>query len=459
MTFFRSFVAVLATLFALGLPAFAQDAFDAEVAKTWAATATRAESVLENKLASTPALENLRADLTARRTEAQLVEHESSKKVEALQAQIDALGPAPEEGVDEAPELASRRSELEASILLARVPLAVAQEAFQRLDGLISEINTLIRDRFSEQLVERGPMPVNPALWGGALSDVFDYSVRMWSEIQGNLENAASRQVLAQKAPMAVFIGILGLIILFWLRARFTRIVTAVLQAGEGASSWQLAILNLSKLVAPSLGAAALIFAVYWADVLGLRGVAILNALPMAAFALIAAPWLGRSVFGSKHNPVDLIGVSAPTVGYNIGLILGVIIAVSLVIDAMAAQGNFSTETRAVLVFPLILLASVSIFRLARITRGKAPLPEGEAEPAVHSFAALLAQALFLTSISAPILAGLGYYAAGRYLPSLPSSRLGFSRLCWCCLTCFAPFLNAGWMAKARWVAARTKPA
>jgi len=426
MTFFRSFVAVLATLFALGLPAFAQDAFDAEVAKTWAATATRAESVLENKLASTPALENLRADLTARRTEAQLVEHESSKKVEALQAQIDALGPAPEEGVDEAPELASRRSELEASILLARVPLAVAQEAFQRLDGLISEINTLIRDRFSEQLVERGPMPVNPALWGGALSDVFDYSVRMWSEIQGNLENAASRQMLAQKAPMAVFIGILGLIILFWLRARFTRIVTAVLQAGEGASSWQLAILNLSKLVAPSLGAAALIFAVYWADVLGLRGVAILNALPMAAFALIAAPWLGRSVFGSKHNPVDLIGVSAPTVGYNIGLFLGVIIAVSLVIDAMAAQGNFSTETRAVLVFPLILLASVSIFRLARITRGKAPLPEGEAEPAVHSFAALLAQALFLTSISAPILAGLGYYAAGRYLTFPTILTLGF---------------------------------
>ncbi|HIP23269.1 MAG TPA: mechanosensitive ion channel family protein [Rhodobacteraceae bacterium] len=426
MTFFRSFVAVLATLLALGLPAMAQDTFSAEMAQSWAATATRAEGVLENKLASTPALENLRADLTARRGEAQAVEDESRKKVEAFQAQLEALGPAPEEGTTEAPELASRRSELEATILLARVPLAVAQEAFQRLDGLISEINTLIRERFSEQLVERGPLPINPALWGTALSDVADYSGRMWREVRGNLENAASRQALAQKAPMAVFIGLIGLIILFWLRARFTRLVSLVLKAGEDASSWQLALLNLSKLVAPSLGACALIFAIYWTDVLGLRGVAILNALPMAAFALIAAPWLGRSVFGRKNNPVDMIGVSATTAGYKISLVLGIVFALSVLIDAMAAQGDFSTETRAVLFFPLIVLASLSIFRLARITRAKPPVAEDEPEPAAHSFAALLAQALFLTSISAPILAALGYYAAGRYLTFPTILTLGF---------------------------------
>ncbi len=426
MAFLRSFVAVLATAFMLGLPALAQESFSAEMAQNWAATATRAEGVLEDNRASTPALENLRADLNIQRAEALSVEEEARTKVEAIQAQLEALGPAPEEGASEAPELASRRSQLEASILLAQVPLAVAQEAFRRLDRLINEINALIRERFSKQLVERGPTPVNPALWGAALGDVADYTGRMWGEVLGHLENDASRQVLAQKAPMALFIGLLGLIMLFWLRARFTGLVRMVLQAGEAASSWQLALLNLSKLVAPSLGAAALIFAIYWADILGLRGNTILNALPMAAFALIAAPWLGRSVFGSKSNPVDLIGVSVPTTGYKISLVLGILFALSVLIDAMAVQGNFSTETRAVLFFPLILVASLSIFRLARITRAKPPVPEDEPEPAAHSFAALLAQALFLTSISAPILAALGYFAAARYLTFPTIMTLGF---------------------------------
>ncbi|NOR62139.1 MAG: DUF3772 domain-containing protein [Rhodobacteraceae bacterium] len=426
MAFFRSFVAMLATAVMLGLPALAQDTFSAEMAQNWAATATRAEGVLEDNRASTPALENLRADLNSQRSEAQSVEDAARTKVEAIQAQLEALGPAPEEGITEAPELASRRTQLESSNLLARVPLAVAQEAYQRLDGLISEINTLIRDRFSKQLVERGPMPVNPALWGDALGDVANYTNRIWGEVRGNLENDASRQVLIQKAPMAIFIGLLGLIMLFWLRARFTGLVRMVLQAGEAASSWQLALLNLSRLVAPSLGAAALIFAIHWADILGLRGNAILIALPMAAFALIAAPWLGRSVFGSKNNPVDLIGVSAPTAGYKISLVLGILFALSVVLDAMAVQGNFSTESRAVLFFPLILIASLSIFRLARITRAKPPVPEDEPEPAAHSFAALLAQALFLTSISAPILAALGYYAAARYFTFPTIITLGF---------------------------------
>ncbi len=426
MPFIRSVLAIVATLIALGLPALAQDGFTPAMADTWAATATRAEGVLADKLASTPALENLRADLATQRAEAEAVEGEAAKKVEALQAQLDALGPAPEDGTPEAPELASRRAELEDQILQARVPLAVAQEAYQRLDGLITEINLLIRDRFSRQLVERGPVPVNPALWGPALGDVSNYATRLWAEVQSTLDNPASREALAQKAPLALFLGLLGLVALFWLRARFTRLVGKVLKAGEAASSWQLALLNLSKLVGPGLGAAALIFAVYSADILGLRGMALLNALPWAAFALVAAPWLGRSVFGSPGHPVDLIGVSAPKAGYKISLVLGIIFALSVLIDAMATQGDFSIETRAVLFFPLIVVASVALFKLARITRAKPAVPEDEPEPAAHSFAALLAQLVFITSVSAPVLAALGYYAAGRYLTFPTITTIGF---------------------------------
>ncbi len=445
MALLKRIALVVVTALALALPGLAQDTPAPPQPQKWAATATRAEDILQAKLASTPALENLRADLVTQRAAAKAVESEASAKVSSLQAQLDALGPAPDNGVAEAPELAARRSELEKQISLANVPRAVAQEAFQRLDGLIGEINVLIRERFSKQLVARGPTPLNPANWGGAAIDLADYTGRMWREVQGNLQNEASARQLAQKAPLAIFVALLGLWMLFWLQARLAKLVSRVLQAGGGTSSWQMALVNLSRLVAPGLGAAALIFAVNWAGILGLRGVAVLNALPLAAFALIAGPWLGRSIFGSKNSPVDMIGVSAPTTGYRMSLILGAVVAVGMVLDAMAAQGNFSPETRAVLFFPLILLAALALFRLARITRAKPAVPDDQPEPAAHSFAALLAQALLLAALAAPIFAALGYYAAARYLVFPTITTIGFLAALLVLFDLFRAFLD-------RWV-------
>ena len=425
MAYLRSLFLVFLTVFGLAFSALAQSESVA-APEQWAASAMRAEEILAAKLASTPALENLRASLVEQRAEAAAVEQEARVRVQALQSQLEALGPPPEDGQTEAPELASRRQELISQISEASVPMSVAQEAFQRLDGLINQINTLIRDRFSEQLIERGPTPLNPALWGKALGDVTTYASRMWGEVQRNIESETSRQNLTRKAPLAIFIAVLGLWMLFWLRARFSGFVSRVLVAGNAASNWQLALVNLSRLVAPGLGASALIFAIYSAEILGLRGVAVLKAMPVAAFALIAAPWLGRSLFGSKNNPVDMIGVSQPSVGYRISLILGAVFAIGVIFDAMATQENFTPETRAVLFFPLVLVASLMLFRLARITRQKPNLPEGEPEPATHNFAAFLSQILFLTSLSAPILAALGYYAAGRYLTFPTIITIGF---------------------------------
>ena len=426
MPFLRRFTLVLFTALALGLPLKAQDSFDPALPAQWAETAARAEDILEAKLASTPALENLRTDLTSQRAAAREMETEAGKRVVALQDQLVALGPVPAEDESEAPELAMRRAALKTDISLAKVPLAIAVQAYGRLDRLVGEINTLIRERFSQQLIQRGPVPVNPAIWAGALTDVLDFGSSMWREVTATLKNDVSRRALAEKAPIAVFVGLFGLWVLFWLQQRLSALVSRALRLGDGASSWQLALINLSRLIAPSAGAAALIFAVYWAGILGFRGTAILNALPMAAFALIAAPWLGRSLFGSKQNPVDLLGVSAPKTGHKISLILGVVFALLVLVDAIAEQGNLSPESRAVLVFPLIVVASFALFKLARIIRAKKPITEDEPEPAAHSFAALLSQGLFLSSVSAPILAGLGYYAAGRFLTFPTILTVGF---------------------------------
>ncbi len=426
MTCFRQFIVVLLASIVLASPSLAQEETSAPSPSEWASSAIRAEGILETGLASTPAFENLRAELVTLRAQAQEIEAESAAKVEALRAQMEALGEAPAEGEVEAPELAARRAELEGQISLSNVPRAVAQEAFQRLDGLVLEINALIRERFSKQLVERGPVPLNPAYWGKAFSDVTTYLSRTWREAQSTFEKDASRQQLTEKAPLAGFAAFLGLWILFWLRARIAGLVAWALKSGAEGSAWRRSLVNLSRLLAPALGAAALIFALSWTEMLGLRGIALLNTLPIIAASLILAPWLGRSIFGVKGEIADAIGTSSPRTGYKISLFLGAIFALGALFDAMAEQGKFTSETRAVLFFPLVLIAAIALFKLAQIVRAKPKDDSGAPETAAHNFAAFLAQVLFLTSISAPILAALGYYAAGRYLTFPVIITLGF---------------------------------
>ncbi|MHA1127721.1 MAG: DUF3772 domain-containing protein, partial [Alphaproteobacteria bacterium] len=110
----KSFLRILVTLISVVFlvnTAIAQS--DNEIMLSeWSATALRAEGILETKLASTPALETLRAELVVQRTQALKLEGISKERVAPLRAQLDAMGPAPGDGESEALELATRRSEL-----------------------------------------------------------------------------------------------------------------------------------------------------------------------------------------------------------------------------------------------------------------------------------------------------------------------------------------------------------
>lgn len=125
---------ILSTLLILATASFAQDD-NTEMVDAWIATATRAEEVLETNLASTTALEALRAELVAQRSEALGLEVISQSNIVPLRTELDALGPPPDEGVVEASEIATRRADLEADIVRESVPLLLAQAGYRRADG------------------------------------------------------------------------------------------------------------------------------------------------------------------------------------------------------------------------------------------------------------------------------------------------------------------------------------
>ncbi len=387
-----------------------------EMADAWVATATRAEEVLETNLASTAALEILRAKLVTQRSEALALEIIAQSYIVPLRTELNALGPTPEDGVVEASEIAARRAALDAEIARETAPLLLAQAGYRRSNRLISEINAVIRTRFSETLVELGPSPLTPTLWPKALSDITHYTTRLTGEIRETFTQEASRAALTKKAPLALLFAGLGLWMLLGVRRGFADLIERGLSLGGEIAKWQVSLGELARLLVPSAGAAAVIFAIRSLDMAEVWGTALVDVMPQIALALIAAPWLGHSVFGTaKKGESDTVARS----GYRMSLLLGIVYAASVLLQAISVQGEFSTETLAVLNLPLIIIAAFAFFRLSRILKNgwHADLNlDEESETSEFIFSAILWRALLLIAVTAPVLAAIGYFAAARFL-------------------------------------------
>src|SRR5690606_100588 len=98
----------------------------------WERLAGRAETALEDGLASTAAFEILRADLVVWRARFQEAQTANQSRISTLKAQIAALGPAPTDGTTEVPEIATRRAELENQLARLEAPRRAADEAYSR---------------------------------------------------------------------------------------------------------------------------------------------------------------------------------------------------------------------------------------------------------------------------------------------------------------------------------------
>ena len=72
----------------------------------WQNTAVRAETAVEQAAASDQAFESLRAEIVDWRLQFQTQLSANDTRLQTLSDQITALGPAPEEGQTEAPEIA-----------------------------------------------------------------------------------------------------------------------------------------------------------------------------------------------------------------------------------------------------------------------------------------------------------------------------------------------------------------
>jgi small-conductance mechanosensitive channel len=420
--FVKTLLGLLAAMIFLALaPAFAQDVtgttpktFDFEA---WESTASRAEEIIQNAEASSPALETMRATLARYRSQALTVQDANKARIDTLVSQLAALGPAPTEGAIEAAEVADRRLKLTEQLALARAPVLAAQEAYKRADGMIGEIDRIIRERLSDQFFTLGPSPLNLTLWPGALDALVSFFTDIQVEISTALQSDAQRVMIRQNMPITLALLMVGLILMTRAR-RWVMAALGLMPSANNATEKEARSLLAStmQVVFPMLGLAAILQAIESTKLVGLRGDVLLSAVLWMGLAIIGTLWLGRTLFTDIDGTPKFFDLSDKRArqGKQISVSMGVTLALGLLLDRMAAQADFSDASQIVVNFPIVLTGGLLLVRMGLLLDPKNLIVvEGhEVNPLQKRISGLVTRGAVVLGALGPVLAAIGYFTA-----------------------------------------------
>lgn len=403
MSFLRVLLAaVFSFYFSAGL-ALAQSSVSVDY-QTWNTFAGRAEQTMVAGRASDSVLEALRNDLSDWRDDFQKAQQVNKDRIETIKAQLDALGPVPEDGIEDV--VADRRAELTSQLATLTAPVTTAVEAYSRADGLIREIDTLLRERQTSVLFSVGPNPLNPANWALALKDTtktIGQPVGSVNSFIGPLTFKAS----VTEYFSSFFFVLLGLAIIFV----GTRMLTS--QTSEwnrlsprlGATAEFLREIS-GLVVLPLLGIGALSIGLQMSEVFGARGQMLLVDAPIYVSRFFIAFWVYYRLFDPKKGLL----IRYSQIKFLMISLVAVYVA-RTIIFAYAEFDFYTANTKAVIGLPLIVLASLLLFRLMQLLqlRPRENAEEGERNVLGHRFLRLLIMAGKTIAILSPLMAIAGF--------------------------------------------------
>ncbi len=405
------------------LPAHAQfDADSRAYYDNWLKLADRAEEVVDARRASTVDLEQLRSDISVYRDRFRNLQSQNGERIETLQAQLDALGPAPEDGSEEPEDLARLRDRLGDQLLALRVPRIVSDEAYRRADGLIGEIDLIIRDRRKSLLLERGPTPLAPENWTDAMESLSEAFSALAGETADQLSHVTTLQRIRTGWPSLVLLIGVGLTLTLRGRA-LSQWAAANLKnrSWQSTSLWDFC-LSLTQVILPYWGIGLIIAAVHTSDVLGVRGTLLLDKVDDWALILLAFHWLGGRLYVSREDnpllPVDPKNAAATWLVLDL---LAVLLVAKEVLASLEDFIAFSEGALAVIRFPLILMAALLMLRLHRIGKQQRADNDDDTDDGAIAFGVsgiihMVRRIAYLFGFVSPVLALAGYINAAEAL-------------------------------------------
>ncbi len=419
---------VVLALLAPGLAGFAPDMALAQDAEgidyaAWEKDAVTAEEVITAARASSAAMEDMRARIVVWRARFDTAKATNTAQIETLKNQILALGAAPAAGASESPEIAKRRRELTEILSRQQAPGLAAVEAFSRADGIVRQIDTLIRVRQADALLRLLPSPANPLHWPSGAAVLSQGVKTLWTEVDQAWANPARRTQLSNNLPLiAVCFGLAVLLMLrgFGFMEKLSRRLQdrATLRARHLVA----AFVSLGQIAVPIVGMVLLVIGILASGITGPRLEALVGALPNAAFSFFAARWLASWLFPADLRIEGMRLTERPVEARFHVTMIGMMVAFEAFRNAFTTEVRppLSQAAQAVWLAPAVCVVAIFLFRLGLLLRRQKPndggLPGGEALLFRSRMISLAGTAMATVAVIAPILALIGYVAAANAL-------------------------------------------
>ena len=429
----RAMLLALVGAMALALAAAAQDRPALEYGP-WERLAEQATQAVEAPDTAGAALEGLRRRIVDWRGRFAEEQTANRSRIDLLKTQIAGLGAPPAEGTREAPEIAARRRELNDVLAKLVAPGITAVEAYQRADGLVREIDRVLRDRQAEALLAVSPVPLNPANWPPAAHAIGRAGQTIASEVREAWGSTPRRATARSRLPASMALVLVAAVLIARGRRQIERFV-ARLQSGGTAEGRDVeaTLVSLGQVAVPVLGVWLLVRAVRLSGLVGPAGGQLLSAFVPAGIAVFGARWLALRIFPAGEMPQTVLALSPErrAEGRIWTAALGVILGLLALRQAGIVPVEDVAAANAVLDFPAILLAGVLLFRLGQLLRRPVShaTTSGDALDFQVRIIGLIGSAAMLIGAVAPVAAAVGYVAAAAALVYPAVLSLGLAAL------------------------------
>ena len=378
----------------------------------WDSFTVRVEQAIEAGLASNSVLSGLRSELVVWRDTFLTRQSLNATRISTVTSQIDSLGPVPETGEEDV-RISARRAELNAQLNELSVPVSLATEAHTQANGLIGEIDSLMRDRQTENFLARSQSPLNPSGWSTAWQS-FEVAARgIKGDVENEVSNPSRQTEFVGNLPAILALLAVAVVFLFRGRAWFGVVADAIASRFQRGNAVVQFVLSLGQIIIPLLGLIALAQALGFVGMSGRRLGALIDVLPQYGLIAIVGHWLaGQLAPYNMDEEAHPLGMS-PQVSsrtHQSLITLGYAMMLFGLARVFASSNNFHATSEAVVMFPFGFLLAWALYLFGKIVRrSAADMNDDVSRQFRAGLRSTFGRALMLAAVGGFILACFGY--------------------------------------------------